>query len=222
MRRKSRLAACSPALLLAISALLLFPESASAQHAYYIDCAGGSDNNPGTKTSPWQHAPGMPGFSHKGYSHSAGDQVIFQGGVTCPVSYFPWTISNSGMSGTPDYYGVDKTWFTRGAWTRPVFDGGKTGPSGNWVTINGNNVTLDNIEMKNQGVPAGRQYKAIDMEGKNDVVTNFYIHAHYLIGTCSTGDDTANGFFGITLGGSKPQRKSDAWDQLRQQRRSYG
>jgi hypothetical protein len=158
---------------------------------YYIDCAGGSDNNAGTKTLPWQHAPGMPGFKAS-YSHATGDQIIFKGGVVCPVSYFPWPIANSGTSSAPDYYGVDQTWYAGASWTRPIFDGAGTGPNGHFVDVNGNYVTLDNIEIRNQGIPpvenfpAG-QHMAVQLNGTNAVVKNFYIHGYKLTGNCVSG-----------------------------------
>jgi len=65
----------------------------------------------------------MSGFAGS-YSHTAGDRFIFKGGVTWPNACFTMTIGNSGVAGGVDYYGVDRTWFTGGAWSRPVFNAG--------------------------------------------------------------------------------------------------
>lgn len=178
---------------LAIFVLCFLTARAVYSATYYVDCAGGNDNNNGTsQATPWLHAPGMPGFSHSGYAHSAGDRVIFKGGVICPVSYFPWTIPNSGTSSSPDYYGVDQTWYTGTSWARPIFDGANTGPNGNFVNINGNYVTLDNIEMRNQGIPPVENFPAgthmaMKLSGSNLLIDHIYIHGYKLTGSCVSG-----------------------------------
>lgn len=101
--------------------ILLASLSASAG-TYYIDYATGSDANPGTKVSPWKRAPSMNGFTGT-YSHSAGDRLIFKGGVTWPNAAFQMHVTSGGSStNVLDYYGVDTTWFSGGSWTRPLFD----------------------------------------------------------------------------------------------------
>ncbi len=139
-----------------ILAALIAPRAVSA-NTYYVDCSGGSDTNGGTSpTNPWKHAPAMRGFSGN-YSHSAGDRFIFKGGVACSSSSFPMAISNSGSSGNHDYYGVDQSWFAGNSWARPVFDMGFTVVGGNGVPIpvTGSHITIDNIEIEHQSVPAG-------------------------------------------------------------------
>src|SRR5208282_105179 len=107
--------------------LLLLPEAAMSA-TYYIDFAAGSDSNPGTSiAAPWKRAPGMHGFGGT-YTHSAGDHFVFKGGVTGDNTIAPWNITNSGVSGNPDYYGVDPAWYEGGAWTQPIFDGGSMNP----------------------------------------------------------------------------------------------
>ena len=98
--------------------------SAAAQSArtFYIDWDSGSDSNSATaRTAPWKRHPYMIGFTGS-YSHVAGDRFIFKGGVSWPVSCFQMVIESGGTSAARDYYGVDKTWFTGAAWSRPKFD----------------------------------------------------------------------------------------------------
>jgi hypothetical protein len=84
MKALKRLKGVSALFLLLVGsfALLLVATPAKASAAtYYIDYSAGSDVNNGTsKTTPWQHAPGMTGFSGR-YTHQAGDHFIFKGGV---------------------------------------------------------------------------------------------------------------------------------------------
>ncbi len=89
---------------------------------YFVDYVNGSDANAGTSTnSPWRRCPRMSGFAGN-YTHSAGDRFIFKGGVTWPASVFPMRISVGGSVSSPDYYGIDKTWYSGTAWIRPKFD----------------------------------------------------------------------------------------------------
>ena len=97
---------------------------------YYIDFSTGSDLNDGTtNTSPWKHQPYMQGWSGA-YTHAAGDQLIFKGGVTWDSTCYPVTITSGGSAGNNDYYGVDMTWFTGKSWTRPIFNGSYAATSG--------------------------------------------------------------------------------------------
>jgi hypothetical protein len=127
---------------------------------YYIDYSGGSDSNNGTsKATPWQRQPYMVGFSGS-YSHSGGDRFIFKGGVTWPVSVFQMHITAGGSgNGTPDYYGVDSTWYAGSAWTRPLFDFQHTLIASGWTAASGVNVdsasyvTFDGLELANHRAP---------------------------------------------------------------------
>jgi hypothetical protein len=57
------------------------------------------------------------------YTHAAGDQFIFKGGVTW-TSCFPFVPSTKGSAAAGnDYYGVDLTWFNGSSFARPIFDG---------------------------------------------------------------------------------------------------
>jgi hypothetical protein len=120
---------------------------------YYIDYAGGNDANNGTaKLTPWKTHPYMANTAIVGYSHSAGDQFIFKGGVTWLNVCFPMTIAAGGSAeGTRDYYGIDATWYTGGAWARPIFDMEDTETATRNQVLNiGTStayITFDNLEI---------------------------------------------------------------------------
>lgn len=153
---------------------------------YYIDFASGLDSNTGRDTAhPWQRQPYMPGFTGS-YTHATGDRFIFKGGVTWTYSGV-WIIKLGGTAASPDYYGVDKTWFTGGAWTRPIIDGQSSKPY--FILIGNNspysptaqNVTFDNFEMKNlfwSGHPGfGNCCFFNSVDGTtNTVIQNCYLH----------------------------------------------
>ena len=155
-------------------ALLIFLAAASAAHAQtirYVDFSGGSDTWDGTAKThttgtvgPWKSSPYMQsgagcsdnGGSHLGYTHTAGQQIIFKGGVTWPAACFQMSIPAGGNSSASDYYGVDKTWFAGGSWTRPLFDMANTKASaGPQITIHGSWITLDNLELARLKITRG-------------------------------------------------------------------
>jgi len=154
---------------------------------YYVDCAAGSDASSGTsQSSPWLHQPYMQGWSGT-YTHTAGDQFIFKGGVTCPKSYFSLVPAHGGASGNPDYYGVDKTWYTGSAWTRPIWDLGGTSEIDstnavvNLETHQPSNITFDNFEIKGFYWSGSYQYHANSIflaavNITNIVIENIYLH----------------------------------------------
>jgi len=138
--------------------LVLVTASLSAfAGTYYIDCVNGSDSANGTSTTtPWKHDPYMTGFTGS-YSHKAGDQHIFRGGITCPASYLPLAPSVSGASGSQDYYGVLTSWYT-GTNSGKVNTSGTTVQwasgnafqmNGSWaggaITINGTSYTIASV-----------------------------------------------------------------------------
>jgi hypothetical protein len=139
--------------LLGLAGLFFWGSVSASAATYYIDYAGGNDGNSGTsKTSAWQHAPGMKGCAANCASTTPvpGDSIIFKGGVTWPASVFTWTIPSSGTAGNPIYYGVDKTYYTGSAWERPIFDDGGTGNKMLAMGYFGlNYVTIDDFEWKN-------------------------------------------------------------------------
>jgi hypothetical protein len=116
------------ALITALIGFASLPAVAQSGRVFYIDYAGGSNSNPGTKASPWKtqpfmnHSAACDGGRGPSYAHQAGDRFIFKGAVTWPASCFEIYISVGGSAGNPDYYGVDQTWYSGGSWTRPLFD----------------------------------------------------------------------------------------------------
>ena len=123
---------------------------------HYVDFVDGSDAYAGTsKAAPWKLAPGMKGFAGR-YTHKAGDQFIFKGGVTWPKSVLPLKILYSGAPGAVDVYGgEDLTWYAGEFWSQPVFDGQQLSGSGGWLI--GDNgklrsfVKMDNLFVRNSG-----------------------------------------------------------------------
>jgi hypothetical protein len=138
-------------LLISVLALLatFFGAKSTSATTYYV-AANGSDSNDGTsKTTPWQHAPGMS--TATGVASSAtinpGDSLIFRGGDTwhfgnsalAPFAGYKngaWSFTSSGTfadcnlnaSAGPIattsciYIGVDQTWFSGSSWARPQFN----------------------------------------------------------------------------------------------------
>lgn len=114
----------------------------TGSNCYFI-ADSGADTNTGTDEShPWLHSPGMQNCSNNCASASqAGHGFIFQGGDTwhfgnssaTPYAGVVAGCANNGntsgglcidnvqaSSGSPTYYGVDKTWYTGGSWVRPI------------------------------------------------------------------------------------------------------
>ncbi len=98
--------------------------TAAGDRCFYIDYGAAGDSASGrSESTPWKRAPGMIGFAGT-YSHQAGDQFIFKGGVTWPNAVFPLAVVGSGVAGKDDYYGVDTGWYTGGSSSQPIFDAG--------------------------------------------------------------------------------------------------
>lgn len=100
---------------------------AGVTSCFYIDAVGGLDTNSGaTELLAWQHAPTMANATSTSAAHtpSAGEGWIFKGGVTNGSASFPMNPPYGGTSSQPTYMGTDRTWFTGGSWSRPIFDGG--------------------------------------------------------------------------------------------------
>ena len=152
---------------------------------YYIDYNAADDSANGTaKETPWKRHPYMATFGGS-YSHSAGDQFIFKGGVTWLNVCFPMAIVAGGSGeGTRDYYGVDETWYTGGSWTRPIFDleDTETTTSNTVFDFSGglSYITVDNIEVDNfywNGAPVyGYDVIFVCRTGTYFTFQNLYIH----------------------------------------------
>lgn len=180
--------------------ILLVPSGFAT--SFYI-AANGSDSNNGTSEStPWLHAPGMPGVSGKpaSYSPQPGDSIVLRG---CDTWIFSgqWNIQSSGSSGNLiSYGGLDQTWYNTSVcpsgWNRPILSGGGTWPgSSNGTLFETNGKSYLNIEwMEFTGLYySGAQATAIDLNtGTNINVFDNYIHG-WQIGTINGAAE----FFGI-------------------------
>lgn len=176
------------------------PAAAQSGRTFYIDYTSGSNSNPGTQAAPWKTHPYMQASaactstgSAPSYSHQAGDQFIFKGGVSWPAACFNMSVQKGGTNSVRDYYGVDKTWFSGASFTRPLFDMNYTVPSGNEVitgavTTSGfGYITFDNIEIVHQAItiaPGTDQQQAFSFRNYSSpsnsplgiVISNCYLH----------------------------------------------
>jgi hypothetical protein len=186
---------------LVISTLsLLIPVIASAS-TYYI-AASGNDSNSGSKTSPWQYAPGMQNCKANcaGVTPQAGDSIIFRGGdtwhfgnssLTPYAGGMSWNFSWSGAGGNPIYIGVDQSWYSGSSWKRPVFTGDDAVTTStvsscqydfNNVNVvllgTDNHIRLDNIEMMGFCYSGTSDPNAgfVNFGGTDAIVENMYFH----------------------------------------------
>lgn len=191
-------------------ACFLVTANAFASTTYYIDYASGNDANNGTsKTSPWQHAPGMQACTGLCSSTTVnpGDSIILKGGVTWPNASFMWNLPG-GASGNPVYVGVDQTWYAGGSWSRPILSPGGAAIPNNYNTMFNvpANVTIDNFEITGfywttaacSGAPYGDC--GIFNAGQRNGQTweNLYIHGWTHAGTNAV---TSNGVVNIVSTG---------------------
>jgi hypothetical protein len=179
--------------------------AAQSPATYFVDFDFGADSNSGvSKDSPWRYAPGMSGCSVNcdSINPQPGDRVIFKGGTTWDSSAFPMTVSWSGTSASPIYYGVDSTWFAGTTWTRPVFDlSGAVSFTAPILTSFESFITFDNIEIENERVDSANVWPprgGITVEGGTSVtIQNCYIHG-WGIKQPAAGSD-ANPFGGVAF-----------------------
>lgn len=144
--------------------------TATGAPTYYVADNGSDSNNGTSKTTPWQHAPGMKGCTANcaAYTPRAGVQIILKGGDSWDytgangVVGLPWVWSpNGNWNGTSSsqiYIGVDKTWYDGSSWSRPKLNGDNplstattvgscANPLGSPALDNkGSYVTFDNLE----------------------------------------------------------------------------
>jgi len=189
------------ALLLVVTFLGLGNASAATTH--YISKSLGSDSNNGTsKSTPWAHVPGMIGCSSGAactYTPQPGDNFILYGGDTwvaadlgintCPSGCW------NGTSGSPISITVDKTWYTGGSWTRPIFNlqnstGTLTGGAVIWLYSD--YWVFDNIEITGYQQTSGGATIIVTLGAGNQVQNN-YIH-----GWSRTAGSSANNSYAIS------------------------
>jgi hypothetical protein len=174
---------CTVALVLQVSAA-----------TYYIDYETGKDTNSGSDTlHPWKLCYGMKGSAVSPLP-KGGDSLVFKGGVTWPRTTLPlfqdYMTPDSSKGNRIVYTSVDR-WRKGAVWTRPVFDCEdslifKSGTTTQVAVVTfsyRNNVTFENIEIKNQGWSGGSgPLPAISLySGANMVIRNCHIHdwMHY-------------------------------------------
>jgi hypothetical protein len=128
--------------------------AASAYRTFYISWTNGSDSNSvaaaQSKSTPWKTAPGMNGSSHSGYSYTAGDHYIFEGGDSWPKSTLPITAPGSGTATASTLYGVDPSWYIGASWTQPTLDEGTNPGSGagpDYFTASPSYVEVDGLHL---------------------------------------------------------------------------
>jgi len=172
---------------------------------FYIDFATGSDANNGTaKGTPWQHSPYMTGWTGT-YTHAAGDCEIFKGGVTWTNGAMPLYVQAAGSSSHEDYYGVDQTWYTGGAWARPIFDCQSTVGCNVVIHQAGGEsyITYDSLELRGAWLAAnvnGWTFYSSDGAG-NTILNNLYIH-NWRMSHTWTNDSAVGGIYFNTDTGS--------------------
>jgi hypothetical protein len=151
--------------------------SAAAATTHFI-AANGSDSNNGTsKTTAWQHLPGMPSCTSNcnSYTPQPGDQFILRGGDTWTASSLGVNWFWSGTAGNPIYIGVDQTWFTGASWVRPVWSAAH--PSGGvFFQTNAHDFTLDNIEMTGLLETGSSHPSFVHICGVNQIYDHLYLH----------------------------------------------
>ena len=207
---------------------------------YYISSAGSDSNNGTAKATPWAHAPGMPGCTSTcaGNTPTAGANYVFRGGDTwhfansslTPYTGGSWAVSTSGNStdcnfrpyaspghSTCVYYGIDPTWYSGGAWSRPIMN--LDNPTSTsfvascaynqynftGINITGTYVTVDNLEFTGICASQVTTYKSasyIVENGTHINVLNSYFHGWTEATGSPLGTDFLGAIFGANGGGS--------------------
>ena len=180
-------------------ATLLIIAWASVTATYYIDYDGGSDANSGTSTgTAWKRCPGMVGFSGS-YSHSAGDQFVFKGGVTWPSNTFPVTIGYSGTTNSQDRYTSSDSWYSGGSWSYPVFDGGNVQSAYSLGLIAAgtrSSLILEKLKVIKVGSLTDGSGTAVMANGNDILIQNCWIEPNSVNGFASDG---GGGIGGLTI-----------------------
>jgi hypothetical protein len=165
----------------------------------YVDYVGGSDINGGTSPADaYKTAPGMAGHD---IAEPVNTAVILKGGVTWPmdvIGCWTWTgnqHAGSGTPSTPDYLGAgDQTWFTGGAWTRPILSGSGTNNGLNPVTACPN---IPSIPFHNVFMAVFNKYTIVDNLEFTGAVWGYAAS----IGNCTFGGGNSCDMY-LTIGSS--------------------
>jgi hypothetical protein len=130
-----------------------------------------------------QPASGCAGNA-PGYTHQAGDQFIFKGGVTWPAACFPMNIIAGGSSNTSrDTYTVDQAWFAGGGFAKPIFAGQNVSMDG-MIYVSASNITLSYLDVGGWKVAAVNGNTAdcdqatiiVNRGGSNITASYMYLH----------------------------------------------
>jgi hypothetical protein len=206
----------------------LFCACASFATTYYISASGSDSNNGTSKTSPWLHAPGMTGCAANCAAAvpQPGDQFILRGGDTwhatgTPVG-IPWTWSSSGnwngTAGSPIYVGIDKTWFTGTAWSRPKLNGDNplstnvvsscANTTDQFLFNSGRYVTFEGLEFLGLCSidTAGAGYSTMNYNTDHSKFIGFYYHGWTYTGTHG---QRVEAIRGATSGPNYPQTNNE-------------
>jgi len=152
----------------------------AAGNQYFISNEIGSDSGNGkSKSTPWQHLPGMPSCRGNcaSYTPVAGDQFILRGGDTWKAADLGVDWQWSGNSNARIYIGVDLTWHAGDSWARPIFDcgGSSCARMTQQILIRGSYVTIDNVELTGLSQTGG-PVQSIETTYDHTEVMNCYIH----------------------------------------------
>ena len=94
---------------------------------YYVATNGNDFNNGISKSTPWQHVPGMRTWAGT-YTSTPYDKIILRGCDVWTNANFPVTWTWSGNASSSITIDRDVTWYNTtncpSSWNRPIFDAG--------------------------------------------------------------------------------------------------
>ncbi len=182
---------------------------------YYIDYSAANDSGAATKLDPWKRSPVMNGFSGS-YSQCPGDNFIYKGGVTwLSICFAMQLLDTQGTAGAVIYHGVDLTWYSGAAWSRPVFDGEGAALTGAQNIIKfgygihselPEYVELDNFEIKGLLVNSNSNTlmgSIAGVAGRGITMRNLYVHG-WTYDPSVTVDQGQNGGITFSMGWGLP------------------
>jgi hypothetical protein len=163
-------------------------------NCFYVAANGADANSGADEAHPWQHAPQMPNCSGncatvQNGTIPAGTGFIFRGGDswhfgqnTGAYTGGTWNFNTghtpNGTAANPIYLGVDQTWFSGGAWSRPILTGDN--PICNANTLSG--TCLTDILTGPAGI---REYYvtscAFQTAGGSNIIVEFDARQYFLL-----------------------------------------
>jgi len=166
---------------LSIVMLCILAVGSASAATYYVATSGSDSNNGSSKTTPWQHAPGMNGCSAVCASTApvAGDSIILRGGDTWNHSNLTWTWTWSGAAGNRIYVGVDETWYTGASFVRPKLDAEFLCCASGLMSISSaGHITIDDLEFTGlmMNYPGNSPSLGILTYNGDIFMTRLYVH----------------------------------------------